>query len=55
MGHLELRLRRSPRDLKLLRTLARLHAAQGRPHLAAEYRRRIEAVESGAGADEVMR
>jgi tetratricopeptide (TPR) repeat protein len=47
VGHLELRLRRSPKDLKLLRTLARLHGAQGRPHLAAEYRRRIEALQAG--------
>jgi tetratricopeptide (TPR) repeat protein len=43
-AHLEMRLRRTPGDVKLLRRLARLHAAYGDLRLAAEYRRRAQAL-----------
>lgn len=50
VGHLELRLRRDPRNVELLRRLARLHAAQGRRALAEEYQRRIQTLQAGTPA-----
>jgi Tfp pilus assembly protein PilF len=49
-AHLEIRLRRAPVDRELLRRSAELHAANGQPLLAKEYRRRLQEVEAGTPA-----
>jgi predicted Zn-dependent protease len=49
-AHLELRLRRRPDDVTLLRRLARLQEVYGKPRLAEETRRRIRALASGAAS-----
>jgi tetratricopeptide (TPR) repeat protein len=51
-AHLELRLRRAPSDVGLLRRMERLHTAFGQPQRAKEYRSRIRALESGASTGE---
>jgi Flp pilus assembly protein TadD len=49
-AHLELRLRRRPDDVTLLRRLARLQEAYGKARLAEETRRRIRALASGGAS-----
>jgi Flp pilus assembly protein TadD len=50
-AHLQMRLRRLPGNPELLRRLARLNAAHGKPQQAAEYQRQIQSPEPGAPAN----